>query len=264
MIAPLAYKYVALAAMLAEINYCAARLHLPVEVPVRERDIRQEFIPSPSVIGFGGRLDTEKYSFCFAMSGRLRFIVLLDDGRGTLSLREYQESLARKKSKISTQEAYRIATNWLCALDVDVKRLEKGHRPISTQQFTRSWESETNADLALPLFDVVWGDRLHPLIDIEISGVNGELMKLRQEDDSYSRRPAELITNMDKLLSISDQEFLKYTPEQRSNLVAQFAAVKYPPLVKPSPDTNNSNTGKNSVAATNTPPSSMKGSVLEK
>jgi hypothetical protein len=84
--------------------------------------------------------------------------------------------------------------------------------------------------VALPIFDVIWGDRRHPVIDIKISGVNGELLELRQEDDSYSRRPADLIRNLNKLLAIPDEEFLKYTPEQRSNLVSEFAAVHYPPI----------------------------------
>ena len=63
-----------------------------------------------------------------------------------------------------------------------------------------------------------------------ISGINGELLNLRQEDDSYSRRPFASIKDVDKLLAIPDKEFLKYTPEQRSNLVVRFSAVTYPTL----------------------------------
>jgi hypothetical protein len=55
-------------------------------------------------------------------------------------------------------------------------------------------------------------------------------LKLRQEDDSYSKRPAALIKDMDKLLAIPDEEFLKYSPTERSNLIVRFAAVHYPPL----------------------------------
>jgi hypothetical protein len=32
---------------------------------------------------------------------------------------------------------------------------------------------------------------------------------------------------MDKLLAISNEEFLKYSPLERSNLVTRFAAVDY-------------------------------------
>jgi len=77
------------------------------------------------------------------------------------------------------------------------------------------------------------------VIDIQISGATGELLKLRQEDDSYSKRPASLIKDMDKLLAIPDEEFLKMSPLEQNSLIVRFAAVHYPPLDKlSSPATN--------------------------
>jgi len=74
---PLAYKYVATVVMLLEINYCASRLHLTLDLPVRVEDVNSNFIVHPKVMGFQGRLNTQKYTFVFAKSGRLRFIVEL-------------------------------------------------------------------------------------------------------------------------------------------------------------------------------------------
>jgi hypothetical protein len=189
-------------------------------------------IVPPRVIGFAGRLDTDKYSFSFAKSGRLRFITKLDNGRGNKTLREYLESLAKTPSTINTNDAYRLATNWLAAMDVDLPRLEKEHPPTVKQQTFTSWaeEGKPTTEIPLPIFDVKWGDWTRPVVDIEISGATGELLKLRQEDDSYSKRPASLIKDMDKLLAIPEEEFLKYSPLERSNLVVRFAAVHYPPL----------------------------------
>jgi hypothetical protein len=51
MIVPLAYKYVAVAVMLAEINYCAGRLHLPIDLPIKEQDVKAAVFP-PRAIGF--------------------------------------------------------------------------------------------------------------------------------------------------------------------------------------------------------------------
>ena len=262
MIVPLAYKYVAVTLMLAEINFCASRLHLTIDLPIKEQDIKAVAVFPPRVIGFAGRIDTKDYSFSFAKSGRLRFITKLEDGyqsmgiyRGSQVLREYHEHMSKIKSTIDTNDAYRIATNWLVAVDVDVQRLEKAHPSTTRQQSFISWptnengyggirvDSEGNISPAdgninrksLPLFDVYWGngDRdkwghaMGPAVDIMISGVNGELLKLRQEDDSYSKRPVSLIKDMDKLLAIPDEDFLKYSPTERSNLVARFAAVHY-------------------------------------
>lgn len=232
MIVPLAYKSVAVILMLAEINFCASRLQLPVNLPIKRQDIRNEMVFAPRRLIFAGRLDTEKYVFSFARSGRLRFITKLDNGRGNQTLREYLEGLSKIKSTINTNDAYRMATNWLAAMDIDLQRLEKEHPPIVKQQTFTSWpeEGEPSKKIPLPIFDVKWGDWARPVIDIQISGATGELLKLRQEDDSYSKRPASLIKDMDKLLAIPDEEFLKYSPLERSNLVVRFAAVHYPAL----------------------------------
>jgi hypothetical protein len=248
MIVPLAYKYVAIIVMLAEINFCASRLHLPDNLPIKEQDIKAAAVSPPRVIGFAGRIDTGKYYFSFIESGRLRFIINRNDDRGNMTLREYLEGLSRIKSSMNTNDAYRIATNWLVAMDVDVQRLEKDHPSTTRQQSFMPWPSDgntntvirvdsegnilpadgnTNREIPLPLFDVKWGDWAEPVIDVKISGVTGELLKLRQEDDSYSKRPASLIKDADKLLAIPDEEFLKYSPLERSNLVVRFAAVNY-------------------------------------
>lgn len=231
MIVPLAYKCVAVTLMLAEINICASRLHLPVDLPMKEQDIKAEAVFPPGIIGFAGRIDTEKYSFSFAKSGRLRFITNLNDNRGNLSLREYQEQISHIKSVINTNDAYRIATNWLVAMDVDVQRLEKENSHMSKQQFFTAWpDNEKNnveREFTLPFFDVKWGNWTQPVIDVKISGATGELLKLRQEDDSYSKRPVSLIKDVDKLLTIPDEEFLKYSRAERSNLVVRFTNLNF-------------------------------------
>ena len=241
---PAAYKYVALAVMVAEINYCAAHLDLQPFTPVGEADIVSSFLPNSRFTGVAGRIDTKDYTFSFGLSGRLQFIVKLHQREG-LSLVEYQENLSRMKWTMNTNEALHVARNALQALDVDVARLERDHRGVSEE---RSFYSKRGGKLQLvplPLFDVKWGDPPMLAVDAVVSGISGSVLSIRQEDDSYSRRPKELIRNIDKLLAIPDSEFLKYTPEQRSNLVAEFAAVQYPPL---SNQTNNGNRG-----ATNSP-----------
>jgi hypothetical protein len=230
MVVSLAYKYVAIIVMLAEINFCAGRLNLPDQLPIKESDLRAEAVFAPSVIGFAGRLDTQKYSFSFAKDGRLRFITKLDNGRGNQTLRVYLEGLSKIKSTITTADAYRIATNWCAAVEIDLPRLEKDHPPIVKQQTFVPWagSGDTNAEVPLPIFDVKWGDWAHPVVDVQISGAHGELLKFRQEVTTYSKRPASLIKNLDELLAIPDEEFLKYTDMDRSNLVVRFAAVNYP------------------------------------
>lgn len=223
---PLAYKYVAISLLMMEINFCAGRLHIPGQLPVQQKDIKTAVVFPPTTrLGFAARVDTGEYSFSFA-KGRLRFVTRLDEKPA--NLKEYLQRLSAVKASIDTNAAYRLATNWLLSIDVDLARLEKEHPPSVRQQTYSPWPEEhrTNTEVPLPLFDVKWGDWDDPVVDVEISG-SGELLKLRQEDDSYSRQPVSLVKNVEKLFAIPDEDFLKYSAEQRSNLVTRFSAVTY-------------------------------------
>jgi hypothetical protein len=226
---PLAYKYVVVAAMIAEINYCAGRLHLSGEYPIRDSMIRNVMVFDPSIIGFAGRVDTDKFSFAFAKSGRLRFIIKRDDGRVDMSVEEYLDKLSQIRSNITESDAYRIATNSLRAIDVDVEWLERDYPAIVKQErcVIRKTVEAPAGEKLLPIFDIRWGDWSRPIVDMKISGVSGEVLKLRQEEDRYSERPPVLVRESDKLLSISDDEFYKYSDSERSNLLRRFSAITY-------------------------------------
>ena len=236
-IAPLAYKYVVTAVMLMEINYCASRLPLPLDHPVCRADLRRTFIPHPRIMGVSGTFYTDKCIFSFAKSSRLKYIVNRTNPRyymegGSPEMNAYLLGLTHVRSLIDTNGAHRLATNWLTALEVDVPRLEKEHH----------WKAEQMKLMGtqpIPMFEVTWdnggrllsnGDPALPTISVLIAGDTRQIIHIRQEDDSYSKRPKALIKDIYQLLAIPDSEFLKYTEEQRSNLVARLAAVKYPPL----------------------------------
>jgi hypothetical protein len=226
----LAYKCVAVAAMLAEINFCADRLHLPVKLPIEKKDIQREMVFLPRNHVFAGRIDADGYVFSFAKTGRLRFIVNLKYERGDKPLRPYLEELANVPTTIDTKGALRLATSWLSALDVDLDRLEREHPSSVRQASFRSWaeDGKPSRDVSLPIFDVKWGDWDKPAVDVQVSGSTGELIKLRQEDVSYSRRPEVLIKNADELLAIRDEDYAKYSALDQSNLVMHFESVQYP------------------------------------
>ena len=251
---PIAYKFVATTVMLLEVNHCASQLRLPLTLPLTEQDVKV-MVFHPKTIGFAGRLDTTSYSFSFAKSGRLRFITRLDSGyqaysttkaQGNLETTKFLPRLAGIPSAINTNEAYRIATNWLASIEVDVQALEKAHAP-KTEQLLLLGKTP------LPIFTVDWGtfqppsrprfrssgsppagglaqprpQIMGPTVRVMIAGDTKDLLYLRQEDDSYSKRPATLIKDVDSLLAIPDAEFLTYSTLERSNLVSRFAAVDY-------------------------------------
>jgi hypothetical protein len=226
---PLAYKWVAVAAMLAEMNFCSDRLNLPIKHPIDQGDIGTGVVfPRGQSIGIEGRLDSDDYMFSFVGAGRLSLIVRLHMWDGA-SLHDLHEKLALVRTIVDTNGAYQIARNGLVAIDVDVERLER-ENPVRVEQ--RSFYSVDGGQthlVSLPLIDVKWGDWARPAVSAVVAGNSGDLLALQQLDDSYSRRPQELLRDVDALLAISDEEFLKFTPEQRTNLLTRFLVVKYPP-----------------------------------
>jgi hypothetical protein len=232
----LAYKYVAIIAMLAEVNFCADKLELPGGHPILPNQLRVASVAPPKIMNFGGRLDSERYSFCFSETGRLRYITKLNPF-GDLNVADQNRALSRERSLINTNDAYTLATNWLALMAVDVRELQKTNVVEVQQRFCYS-EEATSGKVLLPIWYVKWGMWSDPTVNVSIDGRNKELLYLRLEDDSFSKRPVGLIRDREKLLSIPDDEFMKYSSAQQSNLVTQFAAVSYPVGSAPLASTN--------------------------
>jgi hypothetical protein len=224
----MAYKYVAVLAMINEVTFCAKRLDIQIGA-VSSAEVSN--VGAPRLEGFSGSVRANGYVFSFLDDGRLRFITRV--GRfEKLPIEDLQRKLAAMRSVIGTNEAYSLATNWLAAMSVDVTALEKSQRPMIEQQwcfpFGQYTSSKDAPHILLPIFDVTWGKPDDPAISVKIFGPTKELLELRQNDDTFSRRPKDLITNAEGLLAIPDADFLKMSEVQRTNLFLRFAVVKYP------------------------------------
>jgi hypothetical protein len=216
-----AYKYVITAIMLSEASFYADRLQLPVKLPLQASEVRIQGIGKPTrPLGPGGAIDTGRYFFGFGTQAR--FMVKLHPF-GNMSMAKENLLLSRGTSLIDTNGAYQLATNWLHAIQVDVGELEKTNHAEVRQR----WYYSAHGITKLPVFELRWGVWDDPQIDVSIDGRTKEMVYIRQENDGFSRRPEELIRNLDKLLEIPDEEFEKYSASERSNLVAQYATVDY-------------------------------------
>jgi hypothetical protein len=233
----LAYKYVSIALMLAEANTAAGKLRLRAQLPMEQSELRRVYVGPPRLMRFLGSIDTEDYSFGFAQSGRLRFITKLH-AFGDEALPQLQKRLAKVEANMSTNTAIELATNWLAALSVDLKTLETQNPRTARQHFFYGRGQER---ILLPLFDVLWGDPAKPAVIVTIYGPTGELLQLRQNDESFSRRPARALPNVESLLAIPDADFSTCTPAQRASLLpgdSQVEAGKQPDALKSSADTS--------------------------
>lgn len=233
----LAYKYVVIAAMVSQINHYAPRMHLPIEVPVKEQDVRFLHVSTPidlpSLQECGGRLQIKNYSFTFCNDWHNIYNM---DEHGYTSMgipmgpkesaNSGMERASRMKYVVSTNDVYRMATNWIVALDIDLKKMEAVYPPRIDQGMFHS----NRGLVPSPVITVEWKNQkigYDPAgVTVEISAVSGEFLKLRDGNGAFSKRKHPLIKDLKKLLAISDEEFLRYTEQERRKLVEQFAGVK--------------------------------------
>ncbi len=233
--ASLVWRAAMIQRMVQEANYFADRLKLPTKLPIEVTDIQVDHIPSPSFcvlqqarpsyypntifgthiydtnipreqrlralkIGLSGQITTTNFKFAFAQ-GRLRQVVRLSEPDVEYYSRNL-DKLVGQLSLIDTNGAYKLATQWLATVGVDVPALERqfGH---SVNQLLYSPRGATNAVL-LPLYYVGFGTNnspkwkpasYDPAVEVEILGTTKELQDLEINDTSFSRRPLLLITN---------------------------------------------------------------------
>ena len=260
---PLAYKYVTIMAMVAQVNYYAARMQLPIHTPcddkyIRYADVNPPITNIPNMYFYGGRIQVDNYSFTFG--DRSHDIFNLDQYGyqsfgvpmgPTETSKSGMERASRMKFTVSTNDVYRMATNWLIALDVDLVKMEKVDPPCVNKYLF------FNSDRGLvpnPLITVVWkapsarGSGPSDL-KVQVSAITGELLKLSDGQGAFSKRSQPLIVGLKELLTIPDQEFLKYSTLERSNLLIKYAGVHCSDLHCPGmPDALNRET--NAVAKT--------------
>ena len=250
---PLAYKSVMTAAMIGFVNHYAPRLNMPFDIPIKEQDIQLLGVTPPecdkTLTLYGGGIRVKNYSFSFSdgciqspyahFTGYFSVTKLEDDGMTSFGVpmlkpREPSNSLmeraSRMKYTINTNELYRSATNILVALEIDQNVFEK-------KNLLRVEQGVFHSDRGLvpsPLIYIYWGkpelrDPSSNGIALEISAVSGDMLELNVGNASGCKG-LPLVKDMDKLLAIPDSEFLKYSDQERSNLVVRFSAVAYPGL----------------------------------
>ncbi len=254
----LAYKYVASALMAAFVNNHSHQLNLPFEVPLNANHSAQLTVENPvfktNYISYGCGYSEKNYELGFDayyynhsnLTGGFTITKFEPDGMTSfgislLQLHEPSNSLMERASKMeykitNTNELYHVATNYLMGLGIDAKALEK-QCPVTLDEYS-VFHSKKGL-VPSPLKYAMWG---RPLlrdpgtngVAMKISAVSGDLLELNAGIFSGGHFP--LIKDLDKLLTIPDEEFLKFSDMERSNLVVQFAAVHYPAINRPAPN----------------------------
>lgn len=226
-----ACRYVARSAMIAEINYMAKSLRLPLRLPLVDADFRSVLIEIYSndngrthpIIGI---FETDKYKFAFSPSQHLCEIK-------TLGYSTDKPGFDRASApKLGTNAAYKMASAWLSSMSVDVSNLESKKQTITIAGVS----TPVNAESVLPvqieregghrsIVTVLWRSLDGPRAVVRIDENTMKLGELKVWDDTVCRRPAPLIRDIGQLLEISDKQFDGMSDAQRTNLIVRHSTA---------------------------------------
>ena len=189
----LAYRFVAMAIMLAQINVFCGRLALPVDHPLVESDVRDgSHVGPPAPAGFSGSVLTDRYFFGFGRGHLANFYKRGFTPSSDAEMKKRNLELAKQMSLIDTNGAYQLATNWLTQMCIDLSALESKYR-LNITQWRYYSEVQTGGQLRpvareavmLPVFQVEWrgalviGNRKFPeraIVSMTISGAAKEIL----------------------------------------------------------------------------------------
>jgi hypothetical protein len=190
-----AYQKEALKLMLHEANQVAAELELQERLPIEATNLVEHF-----VVPFGyahikkaiGTITTENYVYSMARDDKFCYLV---GTHQNADCRKYQEQYMWSISRTDTNQAYQLATQWLTAVSMDVKALNRDYSVVI----------ETDHDYIItlpgkfvPIYDVYWHDkeRTGSVASVRLFTPTKTLLELRVEDPKYILRKPLVFTNL--------------------------------------------------------------------
>jgi hypothetical protein len=196
-----AYQKEALRKVIREANDVARALQLKDDLPITESNLVTQFILSYGMaqrLGAIGNVTTSNYTYYVSVDHKFSYLESVHQNGDRM---RWNHEYSWPISKLDTNAAYQLATQWLDAVSMDVKGLNEDcelHVGITGLR-----GQGTNA-LFLPVYWVYWtkGGLGHGSVaSVEFFAPTKTLMQLRVEDSDYILRKPLEFTNLDELLS---------------------------------------------------------------
>ena len=199
------YQQEAIRLMMLEANAAAKELGLPEHLPIVQSDIG-EFHVSPFEFAYGhkmiGFVATKNYTYYVACDNKLNHVDIDNYDSVCVQLKNRRQFPI---SKLDTNKAFCLATNWLARLSIDVVGLNRDCVPHVA--VSPSWNNllnlgDTPQHRLVPIYYVWWtypGDPLQGqggAASVELYAPTKKLLQLNVEDAKYILRKPVEFTNM--------------------------------------------------------------------
>ena len=195
-----AYQAAALQLMIGEANFAAEQLGIPERLPVQTNRLVIAEV-GPPALGVNGAVGTSNYTFGFD-HGHLTSVRKRDWMKRLDPPITNVSELSKLSSRIDTNGAYQLATQWLNGLSFMVSALNERFVPQIVQVPGGGAAAKT---VALPMFQVTWGEKPPPFdmvnpLRMRLLGSTLELLELHVRDHKLCGRPPLVVSNQAKLL----------------------------------------------------------------
>lgn len=182
------YRKEALRLVIAEANQVARSLDLPEQLPIAEKDLIEAYISTPGMaqqMQALGNITTSNYVYYVSVGCKFSFLTKRNLARDYANLRaEYLWPM----SSMDTNAAFRLATNFMRAVSMDVQGL---NRDCSIQIRAYSPEGATGQHF-VPLYWVSWilkdENEQACVAMVEVFEPTKCIRQLRVEDSKYILR----------------------------------------------------------------------------
>jgi hypothetical protein len=196
---PKAYQQEAIRLILREATQVATALKLSEPLPISETNLTEYFL-SPlrfaQETGAIGNITAQNYRFSVPRSNKLCYIMGL---RQEENLLKWEKDYSWPLSRMDTNAAYQLATQWLYEISIDVEKLNSIYRVVIEAE-----DSYGQTNRFVPAYWVYWA--LGPkgsgsAASVRLFLPTKTLMQLRVENVGCILRPPITFTNIDALLS---------------------------------------------------------------
>ncbi len=191
------YRKEALKLVIQEANRVAQELNLPEELPITESNLVETYINPPRMLKIGfGNITTSNYAYYVSIGDKFSSLIRTDSNR---IRNEVKDKYLWPISRMDTNSAYQLATQWLADVSIDVNALNR-----DCNLTIRAWTPEgENSKYFVPLYRVFWtekGNQEHGSVaGVELLEPTKSLQQLYVKKSEYILRQSLQVTNLDLL-----------------------------------------------------------------